>query len=87
MTNKNIRILRDVAIASVGGLCLFVLSGCESQAEKLEKLEKQHEQEHEQELRRQAKRQVMLMEGRTGVKYSEEEQYQYLKRMEQMGYK
>lgn len=75
MTNKNIRILRDVAIASAGGLCLFVLSGCESRAEKLEK-------QHEQELRQQAKVAVLLIEARTGEKHSEEEQYQLLKRLE-----
>ena len=80
MTDKNIRILRDVAIASVGGLCLFVLSGCESQAEKLEK-------QHEQELRQQAKVMALQMEGITGRKYSEEEEYQFLKKMEQYGYK
>ena len=76
MNKKYTHILQYVAIASFLGLCLFVLSGCgESEAEK-----------HEKELRQKAKVMALQLEGMTGAKHSEEEQYQFLKKAEKYGY-
>ena len=77
MNKKYTHILQYTAIASFLGLCLFALSGCgerESEAEK-----------HERELRQQAKVMALQLEGMTGEKHSEEEQYQFLKKAEKYG--